>query len=444
MSILSIKTQLHSIEHVPGYLVRLAKDNGFSTINDLFYKHEFLALINGKGKKYQDCCNKFGFVAPKRVIKNQLPIHSVRVCPACIQEQGLVKEKWFSKSVYHCDIHSLVLIDRCEHCQLALLWDVELLEGICTNIDCGRQLPKILSIFPDLTPTEIYQCWLAGKWCLDINPKLFFFTTSTKIMQEVGFAFLTSPDSALTYLDMYADPIRDNSLPQSIKKYELYALRTNLNSAWTTLKQIDDFLALPLLSTSGNTSDVVMLVKEFCKITSLDRTNLTRLIHDGYAKQPENRYRVTPDMKLDLTQLFKALSENSVDIDDTSSITELGHLIDKHFQSNSEVLFACLKGVIPYKYRPDETLFGSIFVSIKSVKNFLVNRLKVMPDRILGLAEFETITGLSEVKIKDAISSGLFQQVAKERYDYNQTLFLSEALTLMTINSEQEELELCH
>lgn len=442
MSILSIRSQIQPLEHVPGYLVRLAKENGFSGIEQLFYKTEFLALIRGRGKKYEECCIKFGINIPKQDTSHALASTTVRVCPECVAQLDLIKAEWHSTAVYHCKIHSLALIDTCEHCQMQLRWDIPLLKGLCTNPNCGRQLPESLSTMTEKEHHSAYQCWLAGYWCMHNTSITRFETISIKMMQEIGYAFLSSPITALHYLDSYQSLMGRNILPQNIKKLSLHHLRIQLTTPWHTLKHIDKFLALPLQSDEFNPDSVMLSVSDLCKTMGVDRQTVSRLIFDGYALQPVNRWRVTPDTALNVAPLFKALVTKSTTLADGQTVADFRYLIEAYFQSNSTLLLACLNGELEFQYQPGESLFDSIQVAETDLRLLLASGLDAIRDRAIRLEEIERLTGLSQGAIRHAIKSGKLKREARERFDYNQTLFLSEARTLLKMNTRQAELEL--
>ncbi|WP_445427352.1 hypothetical protein [Alishewanella sp. HL-SH05] len=141
MTLLSIASSLKSEEHIPGYIMRLAQDNGFTRIEQLFYQTELSALMHGKGKAFDTACLKFGVHLAHVKLENAVNVKQVRVCPACIAEQGYIKAKWHSLTQYHCSIHHLALIDYCDACQMPLHWNIPLLLARCSNPQCSCPLP---------------------------------------------------------------------------------------------------------------------------------------------------------------------------------------------------------------------------------------------------------------------------------------------------------------
>lgn len=442
MSLLSVHPKLNPAEHIPGYLVRLAKENGFSRVDELFYQGELTALMTGKGKKFEIVSTKFEVQLPTRVLPHPILAKLVRICPACVIENGFVKARWHSNDVYHCERHNSALIDTCEQCNNTLVWDVPLLQGLCPNTHCAAQLPLNPSVMNASEHSLAYECFLAGNWCLNIASSPQNASSSIKLILEVGYAFLSAPVTTLRYLSDYQLLIGNSPLPQSIKKRELYSLRKRLSSRWHSLNLIDEFLKAQLPYESSFISKVNLTVFEFCDITGVGRDTVEKLIYVGLIARPANRSRITPDLQINIAPIFSALSARSIYLDDAQSISAFRNLIEQYFQSNSGVLMACLEGKLPFQYQPGETLFDSLLVSEVSIRHYLVDSLNSVRDRAIHLEEIERLTGLTASALKHAIKSGLLKGEAQERFDFNQSLFLSEARSLLKINVQQQELAL--
>ncbi|WP_445427350.1 hypothetical protein [Alishewanella sp. HL-SH05] len=267
-------------------------------------------------------------------------------------------------------------------------------------------------------------------------------TTSSKMRQEIGYAFLSAPTTTHHYLNIYLKDISKNALPNTLKKHSLIKLRKQLDSRWPTLTVLDAFINQHHQCKPYMSAVITLTTYDLCQLASLDRDAIEQLIYDGYITLPDSFSRTTPNKKLNVAPLFKKLTENSTQLEAPKSLFDFKDLIQAFLQSKCSLLLACLGGKLPFNYQANETLFTSIFVQEQALRKHLLQNLVDVNEQALRLQDIQQVTGLSSSTIKHAISSGLITDVAKRRFNFNKTLFLSEVKTLMKINTKQLELGL--
>lgn len=442
MNLLSVPVHQKRDEYVPGYLARIACANGFSAIEELFLKAEITALIRGRGKNYQTACAKFNLTFDSQSPAIPLPKTTVRICPACVIEHGYIKTNWHSQTMYHCTEHKLTLIDSCEQCHRPLQWDVPLLEARCTNPSCGATLRRVPSNLSVDEHNLAYECYLAGEWCVHQSEPTKIGTPSVRLIQEIGYAFLTAPITAEFYLNAFSKKYSTGALPHRVVMHSLFELRAKLSNSWRTTEQLDAFLAKPLPTTGPLSDSLLLSVKQFCRLTGFDRNDLNKLIDQHLVSSPEARYRIEPDSTLDTAKLFQRLIDKSTAVECAKPLVEWRDLIEAFCQTFSAVLIMCVEGKIQFQYRPGETLLDSIWVTEHDVRNCLTSQVEYMRDQIIRFEQIQRMTGLSPAAIKKAIRSGKLRPEAQTRFDYCHSLFLSEATTLMKMNLQQAPLPL--
>lgn len=442
MSVLSIYLKQHPDEHPVGFLLRLAFQNGFTAIHQLFLKSQFDTLCRGTGKKFEDLCSQFSFTLHQSAILKPVARSTVRVCPACIEELRYIKAKWQSSEIFHCEVHKLALIDTCESCHQPLAWDINLLESRCTHADCGQKLPHIFSHMTETEHRYADECYIAGVWCQEQSNIALGNSNRVKLAQEIGYGFLKSTKTAEHYLGVYEKTIRSNSLPQLLRKFTLYKLASSLNSLWETRPIIEKFLDSPLPLYVDSEINFRIEVGEFCNLVGIDRTTLELLVSKDLVVKEGNRCRILPNTRVEVSRLFTLLNRNSKSINSAKSLLEWRELIEACCQTYALMLVACLEGNLRYNYQPKDSLFDSIHVTEKDLRDALLSNMNNIKDKAIRLQQVEIITGMSPKSIKKAIVDGKLRLEATERFNYNQSLLLSEASMLLNLNTKQHHLPL--
>lgn len=442
MSVLSIYLKQHSDEDPVGFLLRLAFENGFSAIHQLFLRSQFDILCSGTGKKFEDLCSQFSFTLHQSAISKPVPRSTVRVCPACIEELSYIKAKWQSSEVFHCEVHKLALIDTCESCHHPLTWDINLLDNRCTHADCCQKLPHIVSHMTESEHQYAYECYISGVWCLQQSNIAVANINRVKLAQEIGYGFLKSIKTAEHYLGVYEKNIRSDSLPQLLRKFTLYKLASLLNSLWETRPIIEKFLESPLPLYNDSVISFRIEVGEFCNLVGIDRTTLELLVSKDLVIKEGNRCRILPNTRVEVSQLFTLLNGHSNSMNSAKSLLEWRELIEAYCQTYALMLVACLEGTLRYNYQPKDSLFDSIYVLEEDLRDALVTNMTRIKDKAIRLEQIERMTGMSPKSIKKAIISGKVRLEARERFKYNQSLLLSEASMLLKLNTKQHQLPL--
>jgi hypothetical protein len=131
-------------ESFSGYLTRLCYENGRTSFQQLFQilqlnyrpsshnsrEGEFLQLIGKLAPaikltdvelKYQ-FSNGYRYFSPSRTIRD-VSLRHPRFCPICLVECGYHKRDWELLTNTHCDVHKILLVDRCADCGSLASWD---------------------------------------------------------------------------------------------------------------------------------------------------------------------------------------------------------------------------------------------------------------------------------------------------------------------------------
>ncbi len=151
----------HPTECVSGYLLRLGSTNGYATPYCLvrhvqrdsnvanFYRVTPDVLVDISGLPLEQ--SKRLCIIPEKVPKRgtvrllsndlyveEVDLRKMRVCPRCIADNGRHEAIWHMKTMTHCPIHRMALLDRCKACASPLLWN----RPSVRECNCGADLAK--------------------------------------------------------------------------------------------------------------------------------------------------------------------------------------------------------------------------------------------------------------------------------------------------------------
>ncbi|QJR80879.1 hypothetical protein CA267_008850 [Alteromonas pelagimontana] len=159
-------------ESIRGFLVRLAKRNGFFSINDIFrllglkYSASSLDVTDSRFRKFIEklaptlkCAFEMIFSPLKEATANQhddyrtvidIASQKPKLCPDCLCcAEPYIKASWQMVHITHCVDHSVPLIDTCPSCKKSLKWNADLLEGC---FQCGHRWQKSFEPASDILP----------------------------------------------------------------------------------------------------------------------------------------------------------------------------------------------------------------------------------------------------------------------------------------------------
>ncbi len=149
-------------ESIRGFLIRLAKRNGFFSLNEIFrllglkYSASSLDVTNTRFCKFIEklaptlkCAFEMIFTPLKEATANQhddyravidIASQKPKLCPDCLCcAEPYIKASWQMVHITHCVDHSVPLIDTCPYCKKSLKWNADLLEGC---FQCGYRWLK--------------------------------------------------------------------------------------------------------------------------------------------------------------------------------------------------------------------------------------------------------------------------------------------------------------
>lgn len=175
MMLLPVRPMPVKGESVPGYLLRLAIDNGWDSLSqflaaykiksskhiDLHNSHLIDAiseLLGHTRSSIEDPCLPATFRALKRDENRNfhvLALAEPHVCPLCMKESNSHKTEWQYLPFTHCIKHEAELISKCPHCATEFEWDCALMNGGCS--ECGATWDAMKSECPSTLPEYLVQ-----------------------------------------------------------------------------------------------------------------------------------------------------------------------------------------------------------------------------------------------------------------------------------------------
>jgi hypothetical protein len=151
-------------EALKGFLLRLAKENGFLTIKELFsaigivftnyrfkrtskmYKNLFITLapmLNLNEDSLQQCFETMTFLEiENKDVATAIQTNSPSICIGCVKDTGYIRESWLQYHLTYCNIHQCELNTHCPDCSKELSWNTDIFRGCnrCGYRWCGHPL----------------------------------------------------------------------------------------------------------------------------------------------------------------------------------------------------------------------------------------------------------------------------------------------------------------
>ncbi|NDW15470.1 hypothetical protein GTQ48_08050 [Alteromonas genovensis] len=151
-------------ESIDGFLIRLAKKNGFFSIKDIFKVlglkyypssldvtherfYEFIeqlapTLRCSSEELFNPLMKNTEYLRDASRIVIDITSKSPKICMGCLSEQEpYIKASWQMVHFTHCEQHLTTLIDTCRGCGNKLRWDADLLNG-CSSCGYRWELPN--------------------------------------------------------------------------------------------------------------------------------------------------------------------------------------------------------------------------------------------------------------------------------------------------------------
>ncbi|GKW53383.1 hypothetical protein NCCP2140_24360 [Pseudoalteromonas sp. NCCP-2140] len=244
---LTVKPKHLVEESLIGYLLRLASRNGFLYVQDMVearfvdaaVKNNFLKVQNSlpliafrEGNLFQSTSNALW--------KNVRYIHP-KVCIACLEQLGLIREEHLQGNTHYCAHHSKPLVTSCMSCGHTLKWDVDLIDARCTNPSCGCKL-KPVDVPYKLSSDQVLDCLVAnqfikGQITTYVKQKAFIDTQNFPQAVADGLAFLNNEKVIFDWCHNQWQH-SPHILPANLRFHSFTLLKSMLLSKWVGIESL--------------------------------------------------------------------------------------------------------------------------------------------------------------------------------------------------------------
>ena len=386
-----------------GYTLRLAKSNGFRYINAMINKTIVNKIVKNQLSefKFNDCKISHLYKENDSHIRNPLFKHNQainpKVCLSCIFENKKISYYFQSPYSYLCTKHQCPLIDTCPHCKQSLSWELSLLDGNCTNPQCGFKLKQHSFIHPELTEKEdVSDCLLAGY--LASNPATFFLTqtkwashsSQLKLIND-GYKLLNNKDVGQQWIKKLINNLP--FYPKSFASIPFKILVKNINSAdWPCIDIMKDALLKENSNKTNHECNLVTQAGVAMDLLGVDLFNL-RQLNEKNLITIRNNERLTKKTLVDISNIIKKLRK----LEYLPSMTPLSEQKSKmvfYDISPAKILISILNGELSAGYRPSTDLISSILIEPDELKNYAIKYFAKRLGNKVTLEQTKEMTGL--------------------------------------------------
>jgi len=402
-------------ESLIGYLLRLAKRNGYMHIKDLVASRFVDAAVRNDIKKLQSALpnilfnNPEGYVESGNALWKNLRSIRPKVCVNCLRDQGLIKEEHLLGTTHRCSQHNQLLISCCQRCGQPLKWDVSLIEARCTNPHCGCHLK----------PTENDKLYTSAQIVDGLIAHSFLTnSTTTYLKQETfintyrfhddvirGIAFLNDKEAVSNWLnEQYLKA--PATLPKNIKAHAFTILKSSLTSDWKGVEG-DLRQSARLDTTSHETTHYFLNANWACRLLQVSQEELTSLNTLGLV-ETLTRNRLNANSIVNVMPLFERLHGQSTQ--NAPHYTRLSHLevqLGNHLTTVGDVIRFIHDKELPFHYSPDKSFLESIWVDEQTLTRLCQRLLNTKHDDLISLEQASRISKIRKTNLISARKRGL-------------------------------------
>lgn len=423
MDRLPIRVRPYVGESQAGYLLRLAMRNGFLEPCDIVKRKLFNtakrsalkeADINAISSMIQRPIS-FSEIEDKpfpKVCSSSRVIHA-RACLTCLKQNSIHKDEWQDPRNTHCKKHNLMLVDVCPHCKQELDFNVNLIQGYCSNEYCGRQIPSLPadSKIKNLTQDNVEDCIIAGLYALgevtELKKKANFKYLDTSAILIAGVELLTNDDALNNWLGKISGKGLLASFPKNLAYPELFSLARHINKDWKLMQRAQIYKrSLPKAHTATSKA---LEIRTLAICLGLVADDLKPLWYrDMIRFSNTSHYQV--DGLVDSNQFINALITKSSDkSNDEVSFMEATKFVEQFLMERSDLLLAMFNEKLPFYYQGNNSLLDSVYFTRAKLVEVGENHLELSKAKTVSIDTCAKISKISPDIIKQAIKTGLIK-----------------------------------
>lgn len=414
-------------ESLVGFVIRLASSNGLSSVYDLITNSKRISFSMAKISK-RDYLWFSNLLQREFVFESDIPLfksnrffksHRLtqpKVCFKCLQETGVLQDKWQHMHCLKCDIHDCSLITACPTCKTPLQWEVELLEGRCTNKECRKLLTDEGCNTITLSPMEIDDCVLLN---LILETKGYCFTQlpsycNTQDINQVLSSNYQVLNNKVLFYDQIIKPIIKNSkclyaYPSNIKLFSLKFLIQHLNKGWPILSWLADYFKKEkhVPSIFESYPEHWMRMQDIEEVLKFSREDVNQLYRKSLFKSKRDQYFIKGCTVIEISSLFYTLLGHSTqNCHNYQSYLKIHNKIKAYHTPIFAIIEAMISGELLYYYSSKHTLLESLFFDENELIEFSKSWLLAHTSTSIGLDDFVSIFDVGESNI-DALNKSL-------------------------------------
>jgi hypothetical protein len=295
-----------------------------------------------------------------------------KVCPDCLNEDGIHQEYWLNVFEVSCRKHNVNLVTVCGDCSHPLAWEPALLAGVCTNAICNKQLDSV-ACNQSLSKNEVADCLLASR-IIRLHSEALIRTTHYPAIVELhqavecGLQFLSEATQASKWVMSLHEQNKQLPITWRLSKRDL--LLKHITCAWPSLEELSR-------------------TNELTSTATIDMKNITQ--HIVPAKTAASLLQTTIEglHQLDQHQIIHTIGNNRLS---ASTLVDISYaitfLMDNMPQKQGICISSCAPllmycdvtlvdllvgvkmGKLNINYRPKLNLLDSLFCDEIDLKNF--------------------------------------------------------------------------
>ena len=396
-----------------GYALRFAQRNGLQYLGSFLKSTRIQWLVKGTNYsklvlgRLQELSHPNSLSEVFNPLFKNNRLLTARVCLDCIDEAKFVHLEVQNPFVVKCTKHNKGFIERCTHCDTALNWELGLLDGRCTNRDCGKRLvsPPGPEFPLELTEQQVSDCILASHFARNTYSttiKVSTWPTFTSLEQEVnqGYKLLSDSETAKQWRSVMANSM-PSCLPASFRNHGASML-VNAIGEWKNSQLLK--ADLPNTQQTSLSGKFMVSVPDANKLLTTNIKALKLLQEEGLIPHTHNRIHIGADV--DLTLILSMLKQANTDVSLPQSLSELRGILDYYALDMVDVLLGMKCGVLHAKCIASVDLHHSIHVNADALKAFGQSRFTQFSPQNISFKKAMKLTGLSEQALKRLRKTG--------------------------------------